>query len=225
MKALLRYGAATIVAGALFASSSTARAQSTLAALVAGGTITSGDLVFSNFQNPTQTGNLNVLLTDIMVVPILTGGEYGIRFQTALWSLSGANQNYDIGFSFEVTTSSHEPITGNTLSIVGGSDGLGHANLAETVYDQGNNSLAGELVYINQSGTGNNQFVDSATFTGSPQSVILVNKDFAMTTGSDTNAQIFVSHIDQTFVVPEPSTLALSAMGGLVSLLALRRRK
>jgi len=229
MKATLRYSAATLLAGALFVSSTTVQAQTTLADLLAGGSITSGNLIFGSFQNATQTGDLTVPFTDITVSAVQSGGDYGIRFQTAQWTLTGENMSYDLAFDFHVTTADQTPtMTGNTLSITGGTDGPGHAQIAETVVELGNNSLAGELVYLNQTGTGNNRFVDSSAFTGAAQSEVVVHKDFGMTTtGGDPLAQVFVSHFDQTFTVtevPEPSTLALGLMGGLASLLALRRR-
>jgi hypothetical protein len=230
MKSMLRYSAATLLAGVMFVSATTAQAQSTtLAALLAGGSITSGNLVFSSFQNATQMGDLNVNYADIMVTPLLSGGNYGLRFQSAEWSLTGINLSYDLAFDFRVTTADASPtMSANTLGIIGGTSGPGHAQIAETVVDLSNHSLAGELVYLNQIGTGNNQFMDSSAFSGASQSEVVAHKDFAMTTtGSDPSAQVFVSHFDQTFTVtevPEPSTLALGLVGGLASLLALRRR-
>jgi len=50
-------GAATMLAGALIASCTTAHAQTTLADLQAGGTFTSGDLIFSDFGDISQVGN------------------------------------------------------------------------------------------------------------------------------------------------------------------------
>jgi hypothetical protein len=164
-----------------------------------------------------------------MVSAVQSGGDYGIRFQAAEWTLAGANLSYDLAFDFHVSTADLTPtMTSNGLAIIGGTSGSGHAQIAETVVEVSNNSLAGKLVYLNQTGTGNNRFIDSSAFAGPAQSEVVVHKDFAMTTtGGDPTAQVFASHFDQTSTVtevPEPSTLALSLMGGLASLLALRRR-
>jgi hypothetical protein len=198
----------------------------TLADLQAGGTITSGDLTFSDFANISQVGDLAVPLSDIYVLAIINNGNYGIRFQSADWSLSGASLNYDLAFNFDVTTTDGSLITGNALQVTGGYTGAGQSQIAETINSPSEVTLANEYVYLNQGYTGVDHTYDSATFTG--QTSLLVNKDFSMTTGPDPLAGIFVSHFDQTFstaAVPEPTTLALAGLGGLGMFWQLRRRK
>lgn len=210
----------------LLASISTSQAVTTMQDLQSGGSIASGGLLFSNFSNITQMGDLNVALSDIAVVPISTAGNDGIRFQTAMWALVGAPKSYDLAFDFQVSAvNSGETIAGNSLLITGSPNFEGHARIAETVTDLSTNSLASELVFVNQVGTGSNQLSDSSSFTSASQT-ISVHKDFAMTTtGSNPSSEIFVSHFDQTFVVvPEPSSFVLMGVGA-AGLALMRRRQ
>jgi hypothetical protein len=201
-------------------SCTTAHAQVTLADLQAGGTITSGDLIFSDFADITQTLDTAVPLSDITVSAI----DNGIRFQTSDWSLSGAGFSYDLAFSFDVSTTDGSRITGNALSITGGYSGSGQSQIAETINSPSHVTLATEYAYLNQGNTGSDQTYDSATFTG--QTSLLVGKDLSIFTGTgEITPSIFVSHFDQTFTtVPEPATMALAALGG-ASLMFFRRRK
>ena len=205
-----------LVCGALLFLASNARSQPlTLADLSSpGASMTNGDKVFFNFQNISQVGDLTVPLSSIYVVPITVGGDYGIQFQSSLWSLSGADQNYDLGFDFQVTTTSGQAlITDNTLSVTGGIDYDGATHIAETVTDPNNDSLANKLVYITPT---SQNLVDNEVFPGGPYAVIDISKDFSMTTGDDPLSQVFVSHFDQTFSeVPEPSSALFLGLGGL----------
>jgi hypothetical protein len=205
-----------LVGGALLFLASNAGSQTlTLAQLATPGiSLTNGDKVFFDFQNISQVGDLTVPLSSIYVVPITVGSDYGIRFQSALWSLTGANQDYDLSFNFQVMTLSGQAlIEDNTLSVTGGIDNGGAAQIAEGITDPVGDSLANSYVYINSTGQ---KLTDHEVFTGGPYAVIDVSKDFSMTTGVNPLSEVFVSHFDQTFSqVPEPSSALFFGLGGL----------
>lgn len=230
MKSTPQHGAVVLAAGLLFASSGHVSAASTLAdLLVPGASITSGNLVFDNFANVNGVGDLSVANTDIYVLQIQSGADYGIRFQSAYWTLTGSNLAYELSFDFRVHTLDNSAlIEDNTLTIVGSNSGPGHSLIAEYVLALDSTALASERVYINQIGTGSNVFTASDTFTGYPpvaQSEVAVHKVFVMTTtDSDLTASMFVSHFDQTFSqVPELGSATLLGLG-LAGLLGRRRR-
>ncbi len=143
-------------------------------------------------------------------------GDLGFQFQSAFWSLTGPLQSYDLGFDFEVKTTDGQPlIEDDTLEVTGGILYDGSTHIAEDISlpDEGG-TVATSFVYINSTGAVTE---DDTDFVGGPYSVIEVAKDFAMTTGSDPNSQVFVSHFDQTFSqVPEPSSALFLGLGGLV---------
>ena len=213
-----------LVGGALLFATSNALSQETLAELIVpGASITVGNLVFYDFNNISQVGDLSVPLSSIYVVPTTDNdGNYGIQFQSALWSLNGADQNYDLGLNFNVTTVGGQPvINDDELTVTAGILYDGATHVAETVTDTDNNTLSSLEVYINSSSA---NVDDASVFPGS-YDVIEVTKDFSMTTGDNSLSQVFVSHFDQTFsVVPEPSSALFLGLGGL-GMLVFRRRK
>jgi hypothetical protein len=187
------------------------------------------DLTFYNFHNITQNGDLNVPLSEIFV-DVIWGGpgsvenEPGIRFSSALWSLSGSNLHYDLSLDFHVkTTGLDYCLSDNTLEFTGGIRGDARTQVAETVIDgDSRDSLAAKLVYIDSNGL---QLEDHTEFPGAPYRILEISKDFAMSTGSN-GGYVFVSHFDQTFsVVPEANT-NLSAIGlaSMAGIAYLRRR-
>jgi hypothetical protein len=227
MKSILRnIRAAILLAGVLITFSTPVRAQSSisLANLLAGGSITSGNLVFSDFNNFSQIGDLTVNPASI----IISSTTAGIQFQSSYWTLSGMNQSYYMSLSFDVTSISGQVIIGNALSITGGHHGEGYASSADTISATDKKSLASELVYLNNPATGKDNFNDSAVFAA--QSVITVNQDLAMTTGPDNSENVvFAGRFNQSFTttltpVPEPAMMALVGMGGF-GLFIFRRRK
>jgi hypothetical protein len=199
----------------------------TLTDLLGGGTITSGNLEFFNFHNATQSSNApslaNVTFDHISVIAIGgPGTEFGIRFQSSMWSLE-PNKHYDLGFDFSVRTLSGAPlITGNTLAFSGdvGPTGLGAADIVEGVHDLAGNSLASEYVYIDgNDGVFSSRSLDRKLFAGGPYATIEVSKDFAMVTDDAAGSGVSVQYFDQTFSqVPEggPGLLGtISVLGAL----------
>ena len=206
-----------LAGGALLFMASNAMSQSTvtLADLAAGGSVTNGDKVFYDFQNISQVGNLTVPLSDIYVVPTEDEGDLGFQFQSALWSLTGPLQSYDLGFDFLVRTTDGQPlIEDDTLEVTGGILYDGSTHIAEDIsLPSEGGTVATSLAYINSTGANTEEDTD---FVGGPYSVIEIAKDFAMNTGSNPNSQVFVSHFDQTFSqVPEPSSALFLGLGGL----------
>lgn len=188
------------------------------------------DLTFSGFQNVSQIGNLNVPYDQIFVVPIWggVGGlqvEPGLRFQSALWTLAGPAQTYDLSFEFTVSHTFLSPVlTDNTLALTGSALVSGIAQVVEGVINPLNSqTLANKYVYTDALGS---QLVDHDVFAGGPYSSVQVRKDFAMSTGSAEGSRVFVSDFDQTFsTVPEASPgLAGIGLALLAGRQMLRRR-
>jgi hypothetical protein len=207
----------------------TARASGvTLADLLAGGSITFGDKIFYNFHNATTHGTLNVAYNQIFVDGVVGGqnnDELGIRFSSSAWLLTGANQSYDLGFDFSATRTDGLPLIHDvTLEMTGNVTGNGSTDIAEGVTNGADSStLANLFTFISSS---SQNLIDHEVF---PQDVAVANisKDFAMSTGEDSNARVFVSHFDQTFsqTIPEPTSVVMLGIGvGLVVFPRLRRR-
>lgn len=187
-----------------------------------GARIVSGDKVFFNFHTLVQVGELQVPANEIFVSPIIGGPglqdtEYGIRFSSAMWTLTGEDQHYDFSVDFSVRQiNGLRLITDNTLEITGGYVGSGRAEIAEGVVDPAGLTLANKLVFFDQFGA---RLLDHQEFTGGPYDVVLISKDFTMSTGEGADSRVFVSHFDQTFsqvAVPEAtSSLLLLGLGML----------
>lgn len=191
--------------------------------LVPNASITSGDKIFYNFTTPTQVGNLTVNLSDIFITPIQKGPDYGIRFQSALWQLSGTGLTYDMEFEYDVRTVSGQPwIIGNTLEMTAGHSGTGTATIDENVLAKDAlGFVADQIVYLNVGTPSTSDLIDSDIYpTGYFD--LRVKKDLAMSTGA--NGVISVSGFDQTFSqIPEPAS-ALASGVLLTCCLVLRRR-
>jgi hypothetical protein len=220
--------ATLLLASMLICFSTTTRANTvTLEYLLDGGSVTSGDLLFSGFNTFSQVGALSVSATNIWV----TTTSSGILFQSSDWRLYGINKSYDMCLTFSVTALDNQSITGNSFTTTGAYTGEGNANLVETVFaaNNTNTTLASELIYLNNPDTGKTSLSAAGAFAA--QSTILVKKDFSMTTGADAdNNAVVVSDFTQNFTttvittVPEPTMMALATLGG-ASLLLFRRRK
>lgn len=218
-----------ILLAALLISSPSVNAVTLEDLSINGGQIIFEDKIFYGFHNVTQSGSLNVPLDQIFVDPVVGGtsggeAEHGIRFSSSLWTLAGPGLTYDLSFDFHVLQAQNAPkITDNTLEISGGFVGTGRASISEGVIDHATSAtLANKLVYFDSVGE---NLVDHEVFPGGPYVEIEISKDFAMSTGTDPNARVFVSHFDQTFSqVPEggPSFAGLAALA-LITVLGRRR--
>lgn len=212
---------------------STALAQSTvkLSDLIGGGSLTSGDKLFTNWGF-SAAGNVDVLLTpaDINVTPITdVDGNFGFRLQSGFFA--GAGQFADYLLTYRVTvTDPTKQIIDLHLVFNGAATGGGNTNVAETATAPG--GFVKQLFVFNNGG-GNFDLSDEVEFPDSPQSFLEVSKDIFLTGGSPTGQGFAViSLIDQTFSqtgrrdgVPEPSTLALFGVGaGTLGFLAWRRK-
>jgi hypothetical protein len=200
--------------------------------LVPGATIVSGDKVFSGFHNPTQVGDLSVPLNEIFVDPIVGGPgtpetEPGIRFSSALWTLTGPNLHYDLGIDFHVRTlSGAASISDNTLEFTGNWVGDGRAQVAEGVLDHLTGAtVANKLVFFDKFGE---RLQDHEVYPGGPYVELEISKDFQMSTGVDPASRVFVSHFDQTFSqVPEgaPGFAAAFTVFGMLAWAGRARRQ
>ncbi len=188
------------------------------------------DLTFSNFQNVISVGTLDVPFNQIFVTPIWGGvgglqNEPGLRFQSALWTLTGPGQTYDLSFEFLVSHTFSSPVlTDNTLAFTGATLGSGIAQVAEGVVNPLNSqTVANKYVFTDVLG---DQLVDHDVFSGGPYSSLQIRKDFVMSSGSAQGARVFVSDFDQTFSsVPEASPgLAGVGLALLAGRQVLRRR-
>lgn len=185
-----------------------------------------GNLRFFNFSNVSQTGDLNVSLDRILVEPVLGGpgaaqSDFGIRFISADWNLSGPSLTYDLSLDFHVeTVTGAALITDNTLEFDGTVTGSAFAVIGESVLDaDSGQSLANKFVLID----GNLQVLeDHQVFPGGPYTHLEVSKDFFMASG---NGTVAVTHFDQTFSqVPEGGP-GLAVVSGVLGILCWAGRK
>lgn len=203
----------------------------TLQDLLDGGSIVNGDKEFFGFHNASQNGDLNVPYDKIFVDPILGGpgvveDEYGIRFSSAFWTLTGPNSGYDLSFDFHVRQAAGLPlITDNTLEFTGDFVGDGRASIAEGVMDHASGAtLQHKLVFFDKNGS---VLLDHQVFPGGPYVELEISKDFAMSTGPAANSRVFVSHFDQTFSqrVPDGGPGVFGALSLVGMLWAARNRR
>lgn len=233
----LQFALSSLAAAALAVASTSNALAVSLADLAAGGSIISGDKEFFDFHNITQTGDLNVALADINVVPIIGGpsipeSEFGIRFQSAQWTLAGPGLQYDLGIDFHVRqVAGRAIIHDNTLEISGGFVGDGRAQVSEGVLDHATSAtLANKYVYFDAQGE---NLTDHHTFPASTvppggYTELEISKDFQMSTGAASDSRVFVSHFDQTFSqIPDggsSAALAFVALGSVLGVFRVRRQ-
>jgi hypothetical protein len=178
-----------------------------------GATITSGDKLFSNFDN-WETTSVNP--TDILVTPYQnpTNLEYGLKFTSDALKLTSGG-GLSAGFDFIVTpTLAGYLISDNTLTMTG--SGNGTIYLSETASDAATGAqLAYKDNYIMGNGTVQ-KLTDHQIYTVPTRSV-LVHKYIQLDWAGSTPPAPQVTEFTQTFSqVPEPATLAILGLGSLL---------
>jgi hypothetical protein len=188
-----------------------------LSELLQGATIVSGDKLFSDFHSWTTTSTEDpVNPADITVSEYQnpTNLEYGLKFTSDALKLESMG-GLEVNFDFIVTpTRPNYLISDNTLTMA--ASGWGNIFLAETASDAADESVQLAYKYNVIQGGGTFQILtDHQVYTVPVQSVHVhkyIQIDWA---GDDTAPQL--TEFTQTFSqVPEPATLAILGLGGLL---------
>jgi PEP-CTERM motif len=197
----------------------------TLDSLIAsGGTITSGDKIFSNFSYQV-TGSDMPTTANINVLPVIVAGNFGLTFQ-GLFHANPGNGVSTALIAYTVSVTGGAPIITDVHldgdPQVNGGDG--HASITGTVNETVNHTVvATPLLSIFENVTSGLQtfrYNDLRFTNGLFSSLDIQNLISASANGVNTIAQI--THFEQTFSqVPEPSTVGLILVG--LGLLARRR--
>lgn len=214
------------VAGAMLGMGAAGARAVPLSQLMAGpqGVVVSGDKVFSNFSATiTGVGTFFIDPTQIEVVPIQTGADYGIQFRsnvvTAFMPIiaAGANSFADIVLSFDVTvTHPGMLIDAVGLKFLGAAPPDGLAQVVETISD-------GALI-IGQATVQTPDNPTGAISLAGPLKTAHVVKDVMVIGGTQDLSLIYT--IDQTFSqIPEPTVAALLGIGTLILLPRARRAR
>jgi hypothetical protein len=190
-----------------------------LSDLLGGGTIQSGDKVFSDFtylasgDMPSAAGINVVTIQD-------QSGDYGVRFQGSfIDQVGGDASDAVITFNVSVAPGSNLAISDVTMSANPAVfAGPGLASVTETFLP----TITDDKLVVYDFGGGNDKLLDHIDFAQT-YTTLPVQKDIILHATGDTGA-VTMSFLDQTFSqVPEPSTLLL-ALGSLLGLGQIRRR-
>lgn len=190
-----------------------------LSDLVNGGTIQSGDKIFSNFSY-LSSGDMPGA-EDVQVETISEAGDFGLRFFAGfIDNAGGSSSDALITFDVSVEPGAGQAINGALLSgnpAVFNGDGL--ASITETFIPE----VTDQKLVIFDFGGGDDKLLDSVMFD-TPFTTLSVQKDIILHTTSD-NGAVTMSFVDQLFPqVPEPTSMTM-AVFGLISLIGLRRRR
>ena len=219
MKAFLMAVGAVVVLSA----SASPISATTLADLLAGGSITVGDKTFDNFSNGsiscvgscTFTSNAN--FADITVTGGTFNGLIGLNFTGGIGV--GTSSSLDIFFEYDVTstwasiTDVHMDMNGSILP----AGGNFFVSISEDVYD-GANIVAS--IQVDDDPIGDKTY--TADVIGGPYQSLHVIKDILLFTSSDTEG--ILSGFKQTWSqIPEPASVML--LGTAFSALAFFGRR
>lgn len=195
-----------------------------MADLLAGGSVTCGNLTFQNFRNfsSVDSGGASApTAAEVFVNPdaancgTLNPGP-GILIQSAKWNVN-AGQTIDTAFTFDVLAP-FPIIKDARMSFLAfdAQDG-GDIHVDESLFD-----INGNFVQSLSVDSGIGPFVDTHVFSGGPYAFLTVNKDIALE--GNANGSASLSTLTQNFSeVPEPMTLGLTGVA-LLGLAFFRRQ-
>ena len=223
-----RISIATIAVSALLFSAVPAHAVLTMSDLAAGGSFTSGKLIYSDFSFTTCPTNIGSASFDLGACPVVGVADNGIKYDQYFLPGTDPNQFYRQDWYYKVTTiDPNDRITGTVCisdSGMGTSGGTGwtyvdsHISFSNAVGD-----IWGEGYLDNAFGGGY-----FPTFAGQSELyfhaflVAMVSSDF------DGGTSFSMGNPTQTFTVeaiPEPATALLFGLGGMGAWILRRNKK
>ncbi len=192
----------------------------TLADLLAGGSITVGDKQFFNFHEYSSVGfggALPVSPSDIAVFPYTGSGEIGLDFQSAKFHAS-VGQSQDTKFEFWVQVLDPGMVLSDatmTMTAAASGDASGHiAEVIRTDEEQLGGIQMGSLLVTTANGYAHTDLIPQATLAH-------VAKDVAVDGGSIEGSDVLISDFTQSFsqstAVPLPGAgcIGMVLLGGL----------
>jgi len=201
----------SIVAGSSLMLTLGAQAANLGTLISTGGTLTAGNVLYSNFQEA-GAGPINTSYDTIQVnAKVFTPTPGGFTEENDLgFTLSAtaeSNQTVDIPLTYTVTALNGQLIGGINNRLTGfGTNDTGKVVISESAYDAVTGQAYGNLVNI-QPSNGNNLFVSTTLVP--PTKSITLTKNINVSGGSGAMGQAHLSAFDNSVeLVPEPMTVA-----------------